>query len=92
MPQSPPAERPSARPDVALRRVGSEWVLYDPAGDRAHVLNPTAAAVWAFCDGGHDPTAITEAIAQGIPSTEPATIRRDIEDVLRRFAAEGLLR
>jgi len=92
MPQSPALARPSARADVALRRVGSEWVLYDPAGDRAHVLNPTAAAVWAFCDGGHDPAAMADAIAQGIPAAEPAAIRRDIEDVLRRFASEGLLR
>ncbi|MGD0484353.1 MAG: PqqD family protein [Gemmatimonadales bacterium] len=92
MPRTPSAERPSARPDVALRRVGSEWVLYDAAGDRAHVLNATAAAVWAFCDGGHDPAAMAESIAQDIPSAEPAAIRRDIESVLRRFAAEGLLR
>jgi len=91
MPQSLALARPSARADVALRRVGSEWVLYDAAGDRAHVLNSTAAAVWAFCDGSHDPAAMAEAIAQGIPSAEPAAIRRDIEDVLRRFAAEGLL-
>jgi hypothetical protein len=67
-------------------------VLYDAAGDRAHVLNATAAAVWAFCDGGHDPAAMAESIAQDIPSAEPAAIRRDIESVLRRFAAEGLLR
>lgn len=92
MPQSPAVERPSARADVALRRVGSEWILYDAAGDRAHILNPTAAAVWAFCDGSHDPAAMADAIAQGIPSAEPAAIRRDIEVVLQRFAAEGLLR
>lgn len=90
--ESPALARPSARADVALRRVGSEWVLYDPVGDRAHVLNPTAAAVWAFCDGGHDPASMADAIAQGIPAAEPAAIRRDIDDVLRRFASEGLLR
>ena len=92
MPQSPPAVKPTARPDVALRRVGSEWVLYDAARDRAHVLNATATAVWAYCDGSHDPDAMTEALARDVPGTEPAAILRDIEDVLRRFAAEGLLR
>jgi len=92
MPRSPSAVQPSARADVALRRVGSEWVLYDAAGDRAHVLNATAAAVWAYCDGGHDPDAMAEALARDVPAAQPAAIRRDIEDVLRRFAAEGLLR
>ena len=92
MPRSPSAVQPSARADVALRRVGSEWVLYDAAGDRAHVLNATAAAVWSYCDGGHDPDAMAEALARDVPAAQPAAIRRDIEDVLRRFAAEGLLR
>jgi hypothetical protein len=35
-------ERPVARPDLVLRRVGSEWVRYDTAQDRAHVLTSAA--------------------------------------------------
>lgn len=85
-------ERPTARPDVALRRVGSEWVLFDPGTDRAHVLNPTAAIIWSFCDGDHDPGAIVEAIVSEVPSADPAQVRRDVGVALRRFAAEGLLR
>ena len=95
MPVSAIPAKPYARPDVALRRVGSEWVLFDAARDRAHVLNLTAAVVWKYCDGAHEPDAMAEAIAEGIPAAEPAAepaaIRRDVEDVLRRFAAEGLL-
>jgi len=83
---------PAARADVALRRVGSEWVVFDAAGERAHVLNPSAAAVWAHCDGAHDAAAIAAAIARGLPATEPAAIRGDVDAVLRRFAAEGLFR
>jgi hypothetical protein len=83
---------PLARPDVALRRVGSEWVLFDAARDRAHVLNLTAAVVWTYCDGDHEPAAIAHAIALDLPATEAAAIRHDIGDVLERFAAEGLLR
>ncbi len=82
---------PCARTDVALRRVGSEWVLFDPARDRAHVLNPSAAAVWSFCDGAHTPAAIAEALERAAPAPAGG-IRRDVDDVLRRFAAEGLLR
>ncbi len=83
---------PAARADVALRRVGSEWVVFDAAGDRAHVLNPSAAAVWAYCDGAHDAAAIADALARELPAAEPAAIRRDVEAVLLRFAAEGLFR
>lgn len=84
-------EKPLARPDVALRRVGSEWVLFDAGRDRAHVLNLTAAVVWTYCDGDHEPAAIASAIAHDLRTAESAAIRHDIEDVLRRFAAEGLL-
>jgi hypothetical protein len=84
-------EKPLARPDVALRRVGSEWVLFDAGRDRAHVLNLTAAVVWTYCDGEHEPAAIAGAISRDVPASEPTAIRHDIDDVLRRFAAEGLL-
>jgi hypothetical protein len=92
MPLAAIPAKPRARPDVALRRVGSEWVLFDAARDRAHVLNLTAAVVWTFCDGAHEPDTMAEAIAADIPAPDPARIRGDVEDVLRRFATEGLLR
>lgn len=44
---------PMARGDVVLARVGNEWVRFDAARDRAHVLNLTAAVVWTYCDGEH---------------------------------------
>jgi hypothetical protein len=83
---------PTAREDVALRRVGNEWVLFDAAHDRAHVLNLTAAVVWTYCDGKHVAGAIADAIGREIapPAQEP--ILDDIESALRRFADEGLLR
>jgi len=82
---------PTARPDLLLRRVGSEWVLYDTTEDRAHVLNLTAAIVWTYCDGTYDRTSIADAIAGAVPGLDVTHIRHDIDDVLRRFADEGLL-
>ena len=85
-------DAPTARSDVVLRRVGSEWVLYDAAKERAHVLNLTAAVIWTYCDGTFPPTDIAEAISREVPGLDAAQIRDDIRDVLRRFADEGLLR
>lgn len=82
---------PIARADVVLRRVGNEWVLFDAARDRAHVLNLTAALVWTYCDGTHAPGAIAEAISHEVAGAAKERIRDDIEGVLRRFASEGLL-
>jgi len=86
------AARPVARPDLILRRVGSEWVLYDAAREKAHVLNQTAAVIWTYCDGTFERSAIADAIAREVPGIEPTRIKDDIDDVLRRFADEGLLR
>jgi len=83
---------PTARGDVLLQRVGSEWVLFDAQRSRAHVLNLTAAVVWTYCDGLHALGAIAEAIAREVQGAEPRTVRADIEATLRRFADEGLLR
>lgn len=51
---------PRARADLDFRRVGEDWVLFDPDGQRLHVLNLTAALVWSFCTGEHDVATIEE--------------------------------
>ena len=84
--------RPAARPDLLLRRVGSEWVLYDAVRARAHVLNITAAVIWTYCDGSFERSAIADAIVKDVPGLDITRIKDDIDDVLRRFEAEGLLR
>jgi hypothetical protein len=84
-------ELPTARDDVLLRRVGSEWVLFDARHDRAHVLNLTAAVVWTYCDGHHGTADIAAAIAREL-ETRPDALVGDIEGVLQRFAGEGLFR
>ena len=81
---------PTARGDVLLRRVGSEWVLFDARHDRAHVLNLTAAVVWTYCDGLHATEQIAAAISREIDGAGGSAVLDDIQSVLRRFAAEGL--
>jgi hypothetical protein len=37
--------------DLLVRELSDETIVYDLTHDRAHCLNPTAAAVWRQCDG-----------------------------------------
>jgi hypothetical protein len=85
------ATHPLARSDVVLRRVGSEWVLFDTRRDRAHVLNLTAALVWTYCDGSFDTADMARAIAREVAGAPYEQIRGDIDRTLQRFASEGLL-
>ena len=37
--------------DLIVRQLSDETLVYDLKRDKAHCLNPTAAAVWRHCDG-----------------------------------------
>jgi len=43
---------PTARSkDLLVEDLAGELLIYDVANDRAHCLNPSAAAIWKHCDG-----------------------------------------
>ena len=70
--------------------LGDEFVFYDSANDRVHVLNSTAREIYLLCDGSRDERAISESFAgQFSDSTEEA--RRDALVVLRQLAELGLV-
>ena len=85
----PAADRPRRRADVVFRRVGDDWLLFDPRTQRIHVLNLTAALVWSFLEGERSleeiEAGVREAFAEGGEAAEPARA------ALARFAEEGLL-
>src|SRR4051794_26396486 len=56
MQQLPPARREG----LIVEELGDELLVYDSERNRAHSLNPVAAAVWKGCDGIRDPAALAE--------------------------------
>ena len=84
---------PEARDDVVFRPVAREWVLYDPASRQLHVLNVTAALVWALCDGTHDLDAMVAAVRRDlVDAPESPEVRAHVLEALSSFRAQGLLR
>jgi hypothetical protein len=81
---------PTVRPEVADVEIDGEAVLYDEAHAAVHVLNDTAALVWACCDGSGTVGDIAADIAAAFRMQE-ASVLADVLDVIRRFAGEGLL-
>jgi hypothetical protein len=81
---------PSVRPTVADVEIDGEAVLYDETRAAVHVLNDTAALVWACCDGTGTVASIAADIAAAF-RMEPDSVLADVIDVVRRFAREGLL-
>lgn len=76
---------------VAQRLVGGELVLYDGKRQRVHVLNSTAAFIWAECDGKHGQADIVAALAERYPE-HGDELEGDVARVLGVFRAEGLLK
>jgi len=70
--------------------LGGSRVLYDPRAGRAHVLNPTAARIWAMVDGT---TSISSIVAALVAHTgaAPDAVDAGVRSSIERFRAEGLL-
>lgn len=83
-----PDYRPRARADLVFRRVGGDWLVFDPRTQEIHVLNLSAALVWSFCTGDHP----VEEIGREVRSAFQDDIPGDpVADVLQRFQQAGLL-
>lgn len=82
---------PKARTDLTLQEVGSEGMLYDRRGERIHILNVTALAIWKACDGKRDIEAIEQAVSRRFSRLQGHDIRGDIERLLTEFEERGLL-
>lgn len=87
-PTTAPSERPRARDDIVFRRVGEDWVLFDPATQRIHVLNLTAALVWSFCNGTY---AVNEIEAEVREAFGSSVEDAGVEGAVREFRESGLL-
>ena len=88
---TPIPDCPRAREDVVFRPLGEEWVLYDPVTQQLHVLNMTAALVWALCDGEHRHGAMAEHLAATLADAPgPDRLAEDVARALGSLHAEGL--
>ena len=73
-----------------VNQVKDGLIVYDPARDRVHYLNNTAAAIFTLCDGAHDADAIAATVTELFGAD---TLTRDeIDDCLHQLESEGVLR
>lgn len=83
-----PDFRPRTREDLVFRRVGEDWLVFDPRTQQIHVLNLSAALVWSFCTGDH----AVEEIVREVRSAFREGVEDDpVTEVLERFQRAGLL-
>jgi hypothetical protein len=86
------SQRPRARPDVVFRQLDEEWVIFDPAANRLHALNLTAALVWSHCSGELSVLQIADEVGAAFDPPKTGTeITDDVTAAVERFREEGLL-
>lgn len=81
---------PTLNPDVAWATIDGHLVLHDPWREHLHVLNSTAAFIWACVD---DVSTTAELIDQVLIETEgpPETVAADVRAVLAQFLHSNIV-
>ncbi len=79
---------PRVRTDVVFRRVGDEWVLFDPVADQLHSINLVAALVWRLLADGDSRGEIELALAEAF---EERMAGDPLAESIAQFRDAGLL-
>ncbi len=82
--------RPEARGDISAQAIGDEVMLYDSDGEKIHVLNHSAHAIWKLCNGRNTLEDIRREMALQYPDSESG-LTDDISLALTEFKRKGLL-
>ena len=80
---------PQTRTDVVFRRVGDEWVLFDPEADQLHAINLAAALVWRLLSDGEDRETIQESLIEAFGDR---MVGDPLAESLAQFQNAGLLK
>jgi hypothetical protein len=81
--------RPRRAAGVELSEVTDGYVVYQPAHDRVHYLNPTAALLLEICDGSLAASDLPPFLSAAFRLDAPP--RDEVAACLTQLLAEGLL-
>lgn len=76
---------------IVVRPLGTRLVLYHPGSREVSVLNATAAAVWAMCDGCTSLAEAAARIRERFRVPVERDVARDVTAVTRTLTERGLL-
>jgi len=85
-----PECRPHPTRGILGKDLGDEYLFYDSAQERVHVLNATAREIYLLCDGRASVREIVRRFGAQF-DVDDTTARRDVEETLDRLLALGLV-
>ena len=80
------AEHPRRVESLEVNEADDGLVVYDPARDQVHHLNPSAAVIFDLCDGSRDLEAIAAVLADvyGLPEPPVTEARAGLDELAER--------
>jgi len=85
-----PDSRPHATTGILGKDLGDEYLFYDSAHERVHVLNATAREIYLLCDGRASVLDIVRRFGARF-EIDDARARRDVEETIDRLHSLGLV-
>ena len=82
---------PLRKEGILSRKLGDEWMLYDPESGVVHIINATAESVWDLCDGLHGPDEIATSLRDTFEVPDGTPVRKEIDEIIEAFFDKGLL-
>ena len=82
---------PADTKGLSAKDLGDEYLVYDKAGDRFHILNGSAREIYLLCDGTRSVRQIVETMRDRF-RIDPAVARRDTHEAIDRLIQLGVLR
>lgn len=83
-------ERPVTRDGLIIRLIDGECAVYDAHRDSVSLLNASAGAILAFCDGSRSVREIVHDLADAFDTAEEHVIGH-VQSSLEQFQAMGLI-
>jgi Flp pilus assembly protein TadD len=82
---------PRPRADLLMTPLDAERIVYDPATDTLHVLNPVAAAVWDGLAGARDAEALLAHCRLTLECLDGVELATEVRDTIAELDRAGLL-
>jgi Mg2+/Co2+ transporter CorB len=82
---------PLRKDGVLSRKLGKEWMLFDPEKGAIHIINAMAEFVWNMCDGSHSLDEMERRLKDVYQVPDGANLNRDLQSIIQSFTSMGLL-
>ena len=82
--------RPMVRSEITVQVIGEEVMLYDSVGEKIHVLNHSAYAIWKLCNGENTLEDMRKTLSAQYPDAS-SEVADDIQASIDVFRQKMLL-